>query len=357
MLRPRLFLPNLLAAAAALLAACGPHPAGKSRPAPVAVSAVEIGAPSGVDGVLATGALKRRREITLSFRVPGVIDRLVVDDGDPVREGEVIASIDPTAVEARARQAKADLDRARRDLERLSGLVERGAISRQQLDAQSNVVSDADAAYQAAAFDRRWADIRAPADGVVLSRLAQAGEVVQAGQGVAVIADETSPLVLRAPLADKDAVRVRLGQPARVTVDALPRRTLTGQVSRIGQQAGAASGEIEIEVTIPAEPGLRSGLIAHAEIAPASGAGPGLARIPAEAVLEASGERAVVMALDAAGGHARRTAVRFAGFDGDDALVAGLPAGVRVITAGAGYVSDGQEVRVIDTARTAGAVR
>lgn len=267
----------------------------------------------------------------------------------------MIASLDPTAVEARARQAKADLDRAQRDLARLSGLVERGAISRQQLDAQTNVVSDAEAAFQSAAFDRRWADIRAPANGVVLSRLAQAGEVVQPGQGVAVIADETSPLVLRAPLADKDAVRVRLGQPARVSVDALPGRTLAGVVSRIGQQAGAASGEIEIEVTIPAEAGLRSGLIAHAEIAPPEPAGPGFARIPAEAVLEASADRAFVMRLEASGSRARRSMVRFGGFDGDDALVAGLPPGARVITAGAGYVSDGQAVRVIDAAQIAGA--
>ncbi|PXA83398.1 hypothetical protein DMC18_24755, partial [Caulobacter sp. D5] len=67
---------------------------------------------------------------------------------------------------------------------------------------------------------------------------------------------------------------------------------------------------------------------------------------PAEALLEASGDKAAVLRLD--GTTARRTPVRFGGFDGDDALVAGLPPGSRVITAGAGFVSDGEKVSVVD---------
>jgi RND family efflux transporter MFP subunit len=319
----------------------------------LAVAAVEVGAPSGAASILATGALKRRREMMLSFRIPGVIERLAVDEGDPVKKGQVLAALDPTTVESRVRQAKADLDRARRDLGRLSGLVERGAISRQQLDVQQNALANAEAAYQSAAFDRRWAELVSPADGVVLTRTSQAGEVVQPGQGVVSIADETSPLVLRAPLADKDAVRVRLGEPAEVTVDALPGETLPGTISRIGQQAGAASGAIEVEVTIEARPGLRSGLIAHAVISPPAASGQTFARVPAEAVLEAAGGRAFVMRLDPAGGVARRTAVTFGGFDGDDALIAGLQPSARVITAGAGYVADGQRVRLVDAARIA----
>jgi hypothetical protein len=78
----------------------------------------------------------------------------------------------------------------------------------------------------------------------------------------------------------------------------------------------------------------------------AATASAGFARIPAEAVLEASGGKAAVLRLE--GGRARRTPVRFGGFDGDDALVAGLPDGARVITAGAGFVSDGDRVTVTD---------
>ncbi len=346
----------LFLAAGALLAGCGGPKAAAVKPPPPAVEVVEITAPQGDGDVTATGALKRRREMTLSFRIPGVITALRVDDGDTVRQGQPIADLDPAAVEAKLRQTAADLQRAKRDAARFAQLVERGAISRQQAEAQDTAVSDAQAAYDAAAFDRRWARLVAPASGVVLTRTAQVGEVVQPGQAVVTLADDGSPLVLRAPLSDRDIGRVKLGAAARVTLDSDPGQVLTGSVSRIGQRAGPQSGAIEIEITLPARPGLRSGLIARAAITPSGGAAgghPGYARAPAETVLEANGASAFVLRYDAATRTAVRTPVRFGGFDGDSALLAGLPPGTRLITAGAGYVADGETVSVIDPARIA----
>lgn len=340
------------------LAGCQRPPATAAEAGPPAVEVAGLAAPRSDVAVTATGALRRRREMTLSFRIPGVITRLGVDDGDAVKRGQVLASLDPAAVSARLRQTAADLDRARRDAERFNRLVERGAISRQQAEAQSTLVADAQAAYDAAAFDSRWASLVAPSSGVILSRAAQVGEVVQPGQAVVILADDDSPLVLRAPLSDRDIGRVRLGAPAAVRLDSLPGTTLQGSVTRIGQRAGAQTGAVEIEITLPARPDLRSGLIARAEIAAAAPAVPGaagLARAPAEAVLEAAGEKAFVLVYDGATRRARRTPVRFGGFDGDDALIGGLPAGARVITAGAGYVTDGEQVTVIDPAAIAGA--
>ena len=73
--------------------------------------------------------------------------------------------------------------------------------------------------------------------------------------------------------------------------------------------------------------------------------------------MEASGEHAFVLLLDPQTNKVRRTAVRFGGFDGDNALIAGLPAGARVITAGAGFVSDGQRVTVVDPTSLSGAAQ
>ncbi len=341
------------AATLGLTACGGSKPAPPAAPRAPSVEVVELAAPRGDAPVTATGALRRRREMTLSFRIPGVITRLAVDDGDTVKRGQTLATLDPSAVEARLRQAAADLDRAKRDAARFSRLVDRGAISRQQSEAQTTVAADAQAAYDAAAFDSRWATLASPASGVILSRSAQVGEVVQPGQAVVQLADDDSPLVLRAPLSDRDIGRVRLGAAARIRLDSLPGRVLDGAVTRIGQRAGPQTGAVEIEITLAARPGLRSGLIARADIAaaPAGGAAPSdLARAPAEVVLEADGQRAFVMVYDPASGRARRTPVRFAGFDGDDALIGGLPPGAKLITAGAGYVGDGQIVTVIDPA-------
>jgi len=346
-MRIRIVREGALAALALALAACGPAKTPAAPPPPQAVEAVAVSAPRAEGGVTATGTLERRREMALSFRIAGVLTKVSVEAGDLVRAGQVLATIDPAAVDARQQASGADLDKARRDLERARTLYAKGYVAKVRVDDAESAVRSASAAYGGAAFDRRWAQLVSPASGVVLARQAQAGEVVQPGQAVVSVADLDSPLVLRAPLASRDVAGVGVGSAVEVTVDALPGQILAGRVTRIGQAADGRTGAVTVEIEVAARPDLRSGQIASARIASrAPAANAGFARIPAEAVLEASGGKAAVLRLD--NGHARRTAVRFGGFDGDDALVAGLADGARVITAGAGFVSDGDRVTVTD---------
>lgn len=146
-----------IATGLALTASLGLVGCGKKAVQPAAAdnaSVVEIARvslPTGEAAFVATGALKRVRESNLSFRIPGVITRLTVDEGDIVKAGQVIATVDPTAVDARLRQAAGDLERAKRDLARAEPLVERGAFSRQQVDDARTAAANAKAAYDAAA--------------------------------------------------------------------------------------------------------------------------------------------------------------------------------------------------------------
>jgi multidrug efflux pump subunit AcrA (membrane-fusion protein) len=115
-----------------------------------------------------------------------------------------------------------------------------------------------------------------------------------------------------------------------------------------------------VEVEAPSRPNMRSGLTAKARFGPLpGGTGPvgpaALLNVPAEAILEAQGDQAFVFRLQ--GDRVRRVAVRFHGFDGDFARVSGLAPTDRVVTAGAGFVSDGERVRTADPAAMAGAVR
>jgi RND family efflux transporter MFP subunit len=347
---------GLASAALLALAACGPAKTPAAPPPPQAVEAVAVSAPRATGGVTATGTLERRREMALSFRIAGVLTKVAVEAGDPVRAGQVLASIDPAAVDARQQAMSSDLDKARRDLERAKTLYAKGYVTKVRVDDAESAVRSAGAAFNAAAFDRRWAQLVSPASGVVLERKAQAGEVVQPGQAVVTVADLNSPLVLRVPLPDREVAGVAVGTPVEVSVDALPGQILAGHVTRVGQSADARTGAVTVEIEVATRPDLRSGQIATARLASrvATTTGPTFARIPAEAVLEASGGKAAVLRLD--GGRARRTPVTFGGFDGDDALVAGLPDGARVITAGAGFVSDGDRVSVTDPKALGGKV-
>jgi RND family efflux transporter MFP subunit len=343
------FLASTALLAAVVLTGCDGKPKADEPVAPTPVEAARVAAPGASGAVTGAGTLERRREMALSFRIPGVLTALRVEAGDRVQAGQVIASIDPAGVDARQQQTAADLERARRDVERDKTLFEKGFVAKQRIDDRTSALKAAQAAYDAARFDRRWAALASPVSGVVLERRAQAGEVVAAGQVVARVADLTSPLVLRLPVAAREAARVRVGDVAQVTVEDLGGQALSGRVTRVGEAADTRTGAISVEIELSAPPAsLRSGQVAHAslQVRAAPSAGAAYARIPAEAVLEASGQRAFVYRFDQ--GKARRTAVGFGGFDGDDALVSGLPDGAQVITAGAGFVADGETVRVVD---------
>jgi RND family efflux transporter MFP subunit len=328
--------------AALALTGCGTADAPKAAATPPApVEAVQVGAAGGAETLTFTGRIERRREIDLSFRVPGVMTRLDVEAGDRVRAGQVVARLDPTGVAA--------AERVERDMARARTLFDQGFVSKQRLDDSASALKSAQAAVSAAAFDRRWASLVSPVEGVVLTRTAQAGEVVQPGQTVITVADERSGLVLRANAPDRQAGRVKVGDTVRVDLGG-GAAAVSGQVVRVGRSASALTAGVEIEVALPPNAQALSGQVASASLAVATEVGAQAARIPAEAILEAKDRGASVLVVDAQG-KARRRAVTFEGFEGDFARVSGLPPGAKVITAGAGFVSDGQAVLVVDPAK------
>jgi RND family efflux transporter MFP subunit len=330
------------------LAACG----AKQTAKPVAETgiAVSVAIARPADGgsrILASGMLERERSMTLSFRIPGVLRRLSVDAGDSVQAGQVIAEIDATQVDARMAQAQADLAKATRDLARDKPLAAQGWISPARLADRETAVTLAQAATKNAGFDKRWAALRAPATGVVLHRHAQAGEVVQPGTPIITMADEHSGMVLRASLSDKERVKVRLGQAAQVQFGALGNAAVSGAVTRLDAAADARTGAFVAEIRVPNDPRLKTGFIGEAMLDVSGGdSASNSVRVPAEALFEVKQGQGFVYSLGPDRKTAHKLQVRFLGFDGDDALVAGLGVGSTVITAGGAFVTDGTRVTV-----------
>ncbi|HYD51051.1 MAG TPA: HlyD family efflux transporter periplasmic adaptor subunit, partial [Gemmatimonadaceae bacterium] len=196
----------------------------------------------------------------------------------------------------------------------------------------------------AAGFLRRTAAIVAPAAGVVLRRLAEPNAVVAAGQPVLVVRGEGRGVVLRAGLSDRDAVRVRVGDPAEIRFAALPEAVARGRVSEVGAAAMPGTGAYEVEVTIDAGPALVSGLVGTVEIRPARTEE--IALVPVDALVEGDADSAQVFSVAPDGRHARRHVVRLAWLRGGTAAVrAGLDGVTAVVTDGSAYLADGALVR------------
>jgi multidrug efflux pump subunit AcrA (membrane-fusion protein) len=208
--------------------------------------------------------------------------------------------------------------------------------------AASGRAQAAQAGVNAAAFDRRWARLVSPASGIVLTRVAEPGEVTAPGQPILILADEKSPLILRTPVSDRDVVRVKVGDAARVTISAMGTQ-VRGQVSRVAQRADPQTGAFDVDIQIDPLVQIKTGFFAEARILATAGdlAPKGQVVIPAEALIEARDGAASLFTLGGDNKTAKRVRVGFVGFRGGEAIVTGLPVGSAIVTAGGAYVTDG----------------
>lgn len=331
--------------------------------------------------IVASGVVANRDEARLAFKVGGVIASIAVREGDAVRRGQRLATIEAAEIDAQVAQANAAAQKAARDLERGRRLFAQDVVTREQLDDLATADAVARAQLEAAAFNRRYAEILAPDDGRVLSRLAEPRELVAAGAPVLVVGNQRSGVVLKIGLADRDALRVRPGDAADVTFDALPGRHYAARVREISQAADARSGTYRVELEISPEPqaeapspsaparapavaapvsndagteahaqgtapALFSGLIGRARIVPSRIAAGVRSRVPVAALVEGDQRRAQLYRYDPASGtvHGLDVAVSF--IDGDEAaLVEPLPPGTLLVTEGAAYLREGETVR------------
>jgi RND family efflux transporter MFP subunit len=338
--------------AGALLTGCGEAPPQldetTAQGVPVRAAPVESVAVS--DSVRSVGVLAPRDEIRLSFKVGGVIDDIAVEAGDRVDGGQVLAVIKRAEVDASLLQANEALEKARRDLERARKLRADEVATEEQVQDLATAYNVARANLEAARFNARFARIEAPAEGVILQRLAEEDELVQAGQPVLVLGATGTGWVVRTSLADRDAVRVNVGDTATIVFDAFPGREFAGKVTRIASSADPQTGTFEVEVDVPQE-GARfaRGLVARVSLAIRGDADEAPRTVvPISALVEANGPSATVFVIDDRERVARRKQVAVGPIVGDRVIVtAGLSQGEQVITDGAAWLADGDAVRLV----------
>jgi RND family efflux transporter MFP subunit len=328
-----------------VLEACGRSSATpRTAEPPVAVRVAAVTVEKMALPVTATGTLGLKEEVPLSFKVGGVVARILVDEGQGVRAGEALAALDLGEIDPGVARARSAADKAERDLARARRLYADSVATLEQVQDAETARDVAQAELQSVAFNRRHAVIVAPASGVILRRRAEPGELVRAGDPILILGSHARGQVVRVGLADRDAVRVRRGDEARVRFDALPGQSWAGRVTEVAAAADPATGTYQIEVSVPGTIALASGLVGTVEIRPAAGSP--VALVPVESVLEADGTRGTVFTLGA-DGRAERRQVTLAFLAGDRiAVAAGLEGVRRVVTDGAAYLDDGDRVEV-----------
>jgi len=336
-----------LAAASLLSAGCGraAHASPAEDEGVVLVRLAPV-APGPVERpIRAGGVVAAKNEWDLAFKVGGVLSAVRVDEGAPVRAGQVVAELDTTELLAGVSQAREGLAKARRDAERATLLAAAEVAPRVAAEDARTGVALAEAALAAAEFNLRHARLVAPDDGWVDRRMAEPGEVVAPGRPVLHLSGKRRGFVVRVAVAERDVLELVRGAPATVTLDARPGVALPGRVTEIGHAASRGTGTWQLEIAVdPGRAGvpLLAGLTAKVQIprsVPAAGA------VPLAAVVAGDGATGAVFAVE--DGRARRVPVSIAFLDGDRAvLAAGVEHLEAVVTDGASRLSNGARVRV-----------
>jgi multidrug efflux system membrane fusion protein len=337
-----------LAALAALAAgACDRGNAQSARRVEVvSVRAVRVMRENVARPISVTGTLGAKEEIALSFKIGGVVRGILVDAGDVVRAGQLLAALDVREIDAAVARASSAAAKAERDLTRARKLYADSVVTLSQMEDAETGAQIARADLEAARFNRRYATIVAPADGVILRRESEPGETLAPGARVLVLGSRERGTVMRIGLADRDLVRVARGDRADVRFDALPGREFVGRVSQVSGSADRSTGTYTVEVSLQNASGLASGLVGAVQIYPAVATRAFV--VPIESVLEADGDRASVFALSPDGKHAQRRQVRVAFIDGNRVAIAtGLEGVSSVLMDGAAYLNDGAAVRIV----------
>ena len=357
------------------------------RPLPVKTATAVAPAAAGESGAVlqATGYVTARRQATVSAQITGTLTAVLIEEGDRVTRGQVLARLDDSgykatlaAVKAQADAAHAlvtqyqsQLDQAAHDAKRLNQLVARGLVSRQsaeqaqtqvdalraQLAAQRQQAHAADAQAAVAKVNFDYTVVRAPFSGVVTTKDAQVGEIISplsAGggftrTGVGTIVDMDS-LEIDVDVNEAYIGRVKPGMPAEAVLDAYPDWKIPAHVVAIVPTADRGKATIKVRVALEQKdarvvPDMGARVSFLEEKANTGAAPPRGVLVPATAIVQRDGH-SVVFVLDGEQVH-QRTVTPAAQTYGDLRLLpAAVSAGESVVISPPPALKDGSDVQM-----------
>jgi len=346
-----------LIVAALALAACS-----QEKAAPVAeiirpVKVVEIGEAQTTRQLDYSGSVRARVEMNLGFRVAGKVTERLVDIGQHVNAGDVLARIDPTDYALSVKSAQASLDAAERQVEivdiakkRAEQLYAKNFAPKSQLDQATltydQAVATRDAARSTLAQAQnqvQYADLKATKDGIVTNVAADVGQVVAAGTPVMTVAVDGEKEVLIA-VPEMDIAGFRPGKEVKASFWSDDALTLAGKVREVAGSADAQSRTFAVRVSLPSDPRVLLGMTAN--VAATVGSKAQLVSVPLTAMAQKDGKQ-IVWTVDRASDTVHPRAIKVANFTADGVAVAdGLKQGDVVVAAGTQFMTENLKVKL-----------
>lgn len=290
--------------------------------------------------ISATGTLAARREMPVGIAGEGgMISRVLVEPGDWVAAGQVLATIERSVQEQQARQLRASIALAQAELDRALSLQSRGFVSKADIDRKTATRDIARAQYGEINARIGRLDIRAPAAGLVLERKAEPGQVVSPGSGTLFRLAKGGELELLARLAESDLIRLTVGNRASVTPVGSD-RSFNGEVWQVAPVIDPQTRQGIARIALSYDPQLRPGGFAAAQLVAGQSA---LPLIP-ESAVQGDEQASYVYIVDAENKAQRRAIKIGAVTDRGIAVVEGLNGNEQVVVLAGAFLNPGEKV-------------
>ncbi|GGD84429.1 efflux transporter periplasmic adaptor subunit [Rhizobium anhuiense] len=306
-----------------------------------------------------SGSVKARTEMNLGFRVAGKITERLVDIGDRVTPGDVLARVDATDYQLAVRTAEANLAAAERGVEttdlvnkRAEQLFDKSVAPKSQVEQASlshdQAISQRDAALSAldqAKNQVSYTELKAGQNGIVTAINADTGQVVGSGTAVVTVAvDGEKEVQIAVP--ENDIAEFKPGKTVKASFWADDRLVLDGKVREVSGSADQQSRTFAVRVSLPNDPQVLLGMTATIEANVSNGNS--YVSIPLSALAEKDGKKMVwTVDRDTSTVHGRD--IKVADFTGDGVhVIEGLDSGDLVVAAGTQFMSENLKVKVPD---------
>jgi len=296
-----------------------------------------------------TAPIEAYADATVIAKVGGEVREILVEEGDDVTRGQVMARLDGDRLRLEKNQAEANLRKAERDFQRNLDIKDRGLISEGDFEKLQFEMEALKATYDLAALELDYTEIKAPIDGVVAERFIKIGNTIEVNEQIFQVTS-LEPLVSYLFIPEREYRRIDPGQPVTIGIDALQGLSFDASVARVSPIVDPVTGtfKITIEVTDDSRR-LKPGMFGRINIVYDSREM--VLQIPRNAVIEEGGETAVfVVADDVAEKRVIRTGYSDAG---NVEVLDGLADDDEVVIVGQMNLKPGSKVSIINSAGAA----
>jgi RND family efflux transporter MFP subunit len=303
--------------------------------------------------IAASGRFTTDDEAFLAFKTGGVINKILVKEGDAIHAGQLLATLNLTEINAQVSQAQFAFEKAQRDYQRITNLYKDSVASLEQMQ---NVKTSLDLSKQqlaSAQFNKNFSEIRATQNGFVLKKMANEGQVIASGTSVLQTnGAHSGNWFLRVGVSDKNWSVIKINDKAIIHSETAEGKAMEGIVYRRSEGVDPGTGSFSIDIKLLDKgASVASGMFGSATIA----AGENISKasdanswsIPYDALLDGDGSNGYVFITND-NKTAQKVKVTIAGMEKDHIIISdGLQNATSLIISGSAYLTDKSNIKVI----------